>query len=426
MGTRNCFFLGILALALCSTSSFAAESVRCEETNADDPAVLTIKTEYSLDLPGMIIGLKASINSKSRHLNTDNFVRLSQKRGYAYYKDFMNEKAFTLTIKLDPNSTESLPASLSLDEGSVWAQKIPNLLCSVPKLPPAPSEACMKWSTAKKNTALIRAAKAGTLEQIDALLDCGANPNFHDAKGCTPLLYMTDLACGYRPSGTTTNPANPNGQESPIMSPRSAMNLNDYINLLLSQGAEIDSKDPVTNETPLLKLVKYSQADAAEIFINLEADINAQDVEGNTAIMLAADKGNYYLVRTVLDGNPNLALKNKAGKTAYQIAEKKGYGGLLDLLTPAAKSETIEGKNDGTCTPKMVHLMVGKSVEIVLKSSTKMFLLKAPALNLELMSMPGQPAKQTITPTRTGTFPFTCGVHGAPDDQQTKGSFMVM
>jgi hypothetical protein len=31
---------------------------------------------------------------------------------------------------------------------------------------------------------------------MDALLECGADVNFRDSNGCTPLLYVTDLSYG--------------------------------------------------------------------------------------------------------------------------------------------------------------------------------------------------------------------------------------
>ncbi|OQW53834.1 MAG: hypothetical protein A4S09_06350 [Proteobacteria bacterium SG_bin7] len=83
----------------------------------------------------------------------------------------------------------------------------------------------------------------------------------------------------------------------------------------------------------------------------------------------------------------------------------------------------IEGQSDGTCKPDVIHLTKGKKVELVLKAANEMFVLKAPDLEVDLMSMPGQPSRKSITPTKTGTFPFTCGKHGG---SQMNGQIMVM
>jgi ankyrin repeat protein len=159
--------------------------------------------------------------------------------------------------------------------------------------------------------------------------------------------------------------------------------------------------------------------------VDRKASTNVQDIDGDTALMIAAASGNDILVKTVLDGKPDLSLKNKKGETAYMIADKAGYSYLLPLLEVKVNAQTVQGKDDGTCSPTMVHIFKGKAVEIVLKASKdEMFLLTAPDLGLELMAMPGESVSQTITPDKKGTFPFTCGVHGA--EKQTKGSFMVM
>ncbi len=83
----------------------------------------------------------------------------------------------------------------------------------------------------------------------------------------------------------------------------------------------------------------------------------------------------------------------------------------------------IEGQPDGTCKPEMIHLTYGKKVELVLKAENEMFIFKAPDFQVDLMSMPGQPARKSITPNKTGTFPFTCGKHGGA---QMNGQVMVM
>ena len=95
--------------------------------------------------------------------------------------------------------------------------------------------------------------------------------------------------------------------------------------------------------------------------------------------------------------------------------------------SPALPEVMITGQADGSCSPGMVHLMSKQTVSVVFKTTAaKMFLLQAPGLGIDLMIAPNGTANQTITPTKTGNFPFTCGVHGAPANEQTQGNFMVM
>lgn len=91
-----------------------------------------------------------------------------------------------------------------------------------------------------------------------------------------------------------------------------------------------------------------------------------------------------------------------------------------------APETLIEGLSDGSCKPEMIHLTKNKKVELVLKSDNEMFVFKANDLQIDLMSMPGHPARKTFTPTQSGEFLFTCGKHGASESQTTHGKIMVM
>ncbi len=261
-------------------------------------------------------------------------------------------------------------------------------------------------------TDLISAAKFGDLEDLERVLDCGVDVNFTDRRGCSALLYSVDDDCGTKQSlgGASSSDPYPDS----------------VVRMLVDEGANVEARDPVTGETLLIKASRFNVEGVVKQLIGLEVDINAQDLMGNTALMAAAATGESLLVETILEGNPDRTLKNKKGETAYAIAKRFGHREILDLLMPAAKKETITGLPGGACSPTMVHLEKGKPVEIVLKATDKMLLLTAPDLGLELMSGSGESKSKVITPQNTGTFPFTCGPHGAPEKDQTKGSFMVM
>lgn len=87
----------------------------------------------------------------------------------------------------------------------------------------------------------------------------------------------------------------------------------------------------------------------------------------------------------------------------------------------------IQGNPDGSCTPTEVHLKTNREVQISFKADpSKMFLLSIPDFQIELMTMGADPATASLTPSRSGTFSFSCGPHGAPADKLTHGSIMVM
>lgn len=330
----------------------------------------------------------------------------------SHYRDIFNKRAFELILDTDVLSGENIQATLLLNGGAVFERKFERLSCSITGTPLVKLEPCEK-DLRILNQKFLQAAKTGTPEQLDELLECGADPNTFDRRNCSAIQFVCDRSCDYVA-----------GSESPVLGPRNSLILERLIAVLGEHKADVNRSYVTNGDTPLMKLVHYGQAQGMDQLLTFKPNVNAQNFEGNTALMLAADRADPMIVRTLLRAKPNLLLKNRDGKTARDIAQKKGYEEIADLLTPVTATAKIEGRSDGTCSPAMIHLSRNETVEITLAGEGAMFMLSAPDLGLDLMSMPSRPSKRVITPTRTGTFPFTCGVHGST--QQTRGSFMVM
>jgi len=73
--------------------------------------------------------------------------------------------------------------------------------------------------------------------------------------------------------------------------------------------------------------------------IDLGADVNAAQGKGWTALMGAAQTGNYGLVKTLLDKGADPARKNGNGETALALAMKadKRNQEVIDPLTESGK-----------------------------------------------------------------------------------------
>lgn len=63
-----------------------------------------------------------------------------------------------------------------------------------------------------------------------------------------------------------------------------------------------------------------------------EAGVNAADKAGNTPLMLAAKKGDGDVVKYLLEHGTDLSLKNSAGDTARDIAQKSGKPAILQQI----------------------------------------------------------------------------------------------
>ncbi len=102
----------------------------------------------------------------------------------------------------------------------------------------------------------------------------------------------------------------------------------ELIDQLLRAGADARVRD-AKGRTPLFASLSATQEvesvpQAVRLLMQHGVRINAQDNEGNTALMMAVAKGDSYdFIRVLLDAGANPNIKNKAGKTALQIARNE-------------------------------------------------------------------------------------------------------
>ena len=75
------------------------------------------------------------------------------------------------------------------------------------------------------------------------------------------------------------------------------------------------------------------------LLLEADAQIDAQNnYGGETPLIRASFRGEEAAVRELLKGNPNLDLKNKDGETALDVARRKNYQSIVDLLVNHKRS----------------------------------------------------------------------------------------
>lgn len=290
---------------------------------------------------------------------------------------------------------------------------------------------------------LFKGIETGNVRDVEEALTCGAGPNDKNEKGCTAFLYATDLRCGdYLPQKILGDKDGRwiYGAQTPGVTNPTSPALAEILDLMISRGALLNARDPKNNETPLIKLVRNS-GDSGVIasFIQNEPDMDAQDLEGNTALMWATTLSTisaeaFSAIMELSLGNADRTVKNKDTHTAYAIAKGLGLDEksrnfdrqydkrILRELKPASRTVVVRGQN-GACTPLQIELREGEAVEFRLESKDKMYLMKAPRLSLEIMAMGGESARLVLTASQRGIFDFTCGIHGAAN--QSKGTINI-
>lgn len=93
---------------------------------------------------------------------------------------------------------------------------------------------------------------------------------------------------------------------------------------LLKLGVNPDARD-ASGLTPLMRAAAFGDDTAVNILMSDGADINAQSIqEGMTPLMGAAQKGEFGAIGALLLYKPRLDIKDKKGRTAYDIALETG------------------------------------------------------------------------------------------------------
>lgn len=189
-------------------------------------------------------------------------------------------------------------------------------------------------------TALIFAARQGSIESARALIDAGADINQGDADGNTPLLIAIlnnhdELAQILIDKGADVNQVNKDGR-SPLF-------------------AAVDAHDVDWSDRPLVKEAdKVSSLDVIKSLIDHKANVNvqlkavsiikkaAQDSAdrtlsvGATPFMRAARSGDVEVMRLLLDHGADPKLANKDGVTALMVAAGLGYTDAIRGTEPEA------------------------------------------------------------------------------------------
>jgi ankyrin repeat protein len=93
-------------------------------------------------------------------------------------------------------------------------------------------------------------------------------------------------------------------------------------------------------DTALMHAIGHGHTKIAELLVNAKGQPNLQNNKGVTALMFAAAVGNSALVELLLEKNANPRLQNKEGETALMIAQKYArthQQRIIDMLQKAEK-----------------------------------------------------------------------------------------
>ena len=166
----------------------------------------------------------------------------------------------------------------------------------------------------------INAARFGDIELVSESIRSGVNINAYDVKGDTALHITSQY-----------------GHLS-------------VVNLLIKAGADIEFKTEDLGQTPLilaasnLASAKYNGFDQDVIktirfLVRAGANVNAQDNDGWTALVGAANAGNIEATKILIKAGANVNAQDHDGNTTLSIAREAGSTEIVKLLIEAGAKD---------------------------------------------------------------------------------------
>jgi len=206
-------------------------------------------------------------------------------------------------------------------------------------------------SNAKES--LLHFAKDGNLDIIEFLLRKGVSPTLQDLDDKNIIFYLSQRI-----------------EESKLQS--EIEKISKLIDLALSAEDAINQKNQ-DGETLLLGFLKnlnkplgqYNQkkmlSQLIETFIQSGVDINEQDNEGNTPLLVAVEKNDLETVQLLIENGADVNLRNQEGSTPLSVAVMKGdksYFDMIKLLLAFEADPNIKDSKGLTLLEKMLYILI--------------------------------------------------------------------
>lgn len=135
----------------------------------------------------------------------------------------------------------------------------------------------------------------------------------------------------------------------------------DVVDALLAAGVDVNIRSEKQKLTPLISAACCGSLEAVEALLKSKADINAQSSTGNTALMLAIDRGKIDVALTLIKSGANLEIKGQKGWTALHNAASGGDKGYKEVAEALIKhNASVDALSETLLTP--LHEAAGKSL----------------------------------------------------------------
>ena len=188
---------------------------------------------------------------------------------------------------------------------------------------------------------LMGATQHGDESIVAYLLKQGANPNTPDHRGTTPLMAAgtASLVKLLHEAGADANAAMPGGMTA--LMHVAALGRPELVQALLAAGADPEAVTD-SGEAALHFCTHWfdepSRVACAALLVRAGADVNEQTQAGQTALMIAASRGTSGMVTWLVEAGADVRLADRQGNTALISAMKPPNAanrGVIEVLLKA-------------------------------------------------------------------------------------------
>ena len=199
-------------------------------------------------------------------------------------------------------------------------------------------------------TALMYAARHGTTEMVQALINAEANLDAQNNNGCTALMYAARWGTTEMVQALINAEANLDAQDNDgwtALMYATRWGRTEMVQALIQAGADLDTQDN-HGWTALMIAARNGITEMVQALINAEANLDAQNNDGWTALMYAARWGKTAIVQALLEANANINAQENNGCTALIYAARWGKTAIVQALLEANANINAQENNGWT------------------------------------------------------------------------------
>ena len=163
------------------------------------------------------------------------------------------------------------------------------------------------------NVSLLEACRQGRKFIVQKLVRSGAEVNVRDNKRCTTPLHIA-----------------------------AEQGFVDIAAFLLDKDADVDACDGHGNSALILAVNRAGSSDMLNLLLAYKAKVNHKNSQGVTALMKAVEVVDIDAVKILILARSNLQERNRFGKTARYIAVKLGLADVFDSLKSKARDQPLD------------------------------------------------------------------------------------